>query len=168
MADNQQNEKLEQNFEENGTQENKSCCSDIQDFKNKYIYLNADFDNYRKRIDKEKKQWAQYGEENVLKNVLTIVDDLERAFNQLDSKPLPEELQSQFQGFKLILKSAHGLLSKFHVEEIIADAFDPEIHEALAQVESDKHQSGQVVEVYEKGYRHNGHLLRPAKVSVAK
>jgi len=168
MADNQHKEKVEQNLEENNTQENKSCFTEIQDFKNKYIYLNADFDNYRKRIDKEKKQWAQYAEENVLKGVLTIIDDLERAFTQLDSKLLPEDLQSQFQGFKLILKSAHGLLSKFNVEEIKSDTFDPEIHEALAQVESDKHQSGQVVEVYEKGYKHNGHLLRPAKVSVSK
>ncbi len=168
MVDNQPKEKLDQNSEETNSQENQKCCTEAQDFKTKLMYLNADFDNYRKRIDKEKKQWAQAGEDNVLKNVLNIVDDLERAFHQLESKPLPEDLQSQFQGFKLILKSAHGLFSKFHVEEVKTDMFDPEVHEALSQVESDKHKSGEIVQVYEKGYLHNGHLLRPAKVSVAK
>lgn len=168
MVDNQPKEKIDENIEENNSQENQNCCTEIQDFKTKYVYLNAEFDNYRKRIEKEKKQWMLHGEENVLKNVLTIVDDLERAFHQLESKPLPEDLQAQFQGFKLILKSAHGLLSKFHVEEIQSAEFNPEFHEALAQVESDKHQPGHVVETYEKGYMHNGHLLRPAKVSVAK
>lgn len=163
MIDDQPKDNMNDN-----TQENQKCCAEIQEFKNRYIYLNAEFDNYRKRIEKEKRQWIQSGEENVLKNVLPIVDDLERAFHQLETKTLPEDLKAQFEGFKLILKSVHGLLSKFHVEEIKSSEFNPEVQEAIAQIESDKHKTGEIVEVYEKGYIRNGHLLRPAKVSVAK
>lgn len=169
MNDNQPKEKKDQMSEEiNTTESQKACCAELQDFKNKYLYLNAEFDNYRKRIEKEKKQWLQSGESVVLKQILPIVDDFERAFHQLESQSLFTELKPEFQGFQLIFKEARGLLNKFNVEEVSCDRFDPEIHEALAQVESDKHTSGQIVEVYEKGYMQHGHLLRPAKVSVAK
>lgn len=168
MIDNHHKDNIDHTNEETASAEVSPCCAENQDFKNKYLYLNADFDNYRKRIEKEKKQWAHYGEGNVLKSVLSLVDDLERGLQQLETQHVPQELQSQFEGFKLIFKSAQGLLSKFHVEEIEAGEFDPELHEAIAQVDSEKHQPGHVVSVYEKGYKHNGHLLRPAKVSVAK
>lgn len=168
MIDDQQKNNVDQTNEENNGQGPKACCAELQDFKNKYIYLNAEFDNYRKRIDKEKKQWVQFGEETVLKSVVTLVDDLDRAFSQLESLNISDELKSQFQGFKLILKSAHNILSKSNVEEIKSNIFNPEEHEAIAQVESEKHKPGEIVEVYEKGYKHNDRLLRPAKVSVAK
>lgn len=146
----------------------KQCCEDLKEYKNRYLYLNAEFDNYRKRIEKERIQWLASTQATVLTDVLSIVDDFERALQQLQSQQLPPEIVSHLAGIELIAKSLQKLLKKYDVEEISeVTTFNPELHEAVMQVKAEGQPSGSVVTVFQKGYKHKGQVLRPAQVSVA-
>jgi molecular chaperone GrpE len=146
----------------------KQCCEDLKEYKNRYLYLNADFDNYRKRVEKERIQWLSSAQATVLTDVLPIVDDFERALQQLQAQQLPQEIQSHLTGVELIAKALQKLLKKYEVEEITdVTTFNPEFHEAVMQVKAEGHPSGSIVSVFQKGYKHKGLILRPAQVSVA-
>jgi molecular chaperone GrpE (heat shock protein) len=145
----------------------KQCCQDLKDIKDRYIYLTAEFDNYKKRMEKERGQWIASAQAMVLKDILPIVDDFERALQQLQAQKLPSEIASHLAGIELIAKSLQKLLKKYDVQEITdVTTFDPEFHEAIMQVKSDQ-PSGSIVSVFQKGYKHKGQVLRPAQVSVA-
>ncbi len=143
------------------------CHASLQEARERQLYLQAEFDNFRRRVEKERVQWIAHGQETVIDDILPIVDDFERALEQLRLQELPAEITSHLVGIELITKSFQKFLKKHEVEEITeTDMFDPEIHEAIMQVKSDK-SSGSIVSVFKKGYRHKGHVLRPAQVSVA-
>lgn len=145
----------------------KECQASLKEARDRQLYLQAEFDNFRKRVEKERAQAILYGQETIIDDILPIVDDFERALEQLRSQELPAEAASHLTGIELIAKSFHKFLKKHDVEEITEnEVFDPQIHEAIMQVKSDK-PSGSVVLVLKKGYRHKGHILRPAQVSVA-
>jgi molecular chaperone GrpE len=145
------------------------CQENLQQLKDQYLRLNADFDNYRKRVDKERTQWVASAQTVVLADMLPIVEDFERALKEFESREVPAELAVYKAGLELIAKSLHKLLKKYDIEEISDLAvFNPELHEAVMQVPADdKYPSGTIVTVFEKGYKHKGQVLRPAKVSVA-
>ena len=99
-------------------------------------------------------------------DLLPVVDDLERAFAEVDKLP---DIASHFEGFALILKGFTQLLKKYDIEPIgPAKEFDPSLFEAVMQQESEDHESGQIIAVLQKGYTRKGRVLRPAKVSVAR
>lgn len=171
----EENFKDQENIQEQETEntENKEnnkqdCCAELQQIKAKYLYTIAEFDNYKKRTDREKTQWINHGQVSVLTDLLDIVDDFKRTFDQLEKQQLPVEVKSYFEGFKLISKSLQKFLSKYNIQEIKADNFDPELHEAVMQVESPNHKSGDIVQLLQAGYQYKDQVLRPAKVSVAK
>lgn len=157
----------EQNQNESNKND-KACCKELQELRNRCLYLTAEFDNYKKRIAKERAHWTWEGESDVLKNVLFVLDDVERALSEIERESLPPELAVHLKGFELISKSLYKLLEKYDVQPIKNKEFDPEVHEALMQVESKDHSSGQIIEVMQKGYTLKGELLRPSKVTVAK
>lgn len=142
------------------------CRSERDAWKERYVRSAADLDNYTKRTEKERLQWRNTVQSALLSDILPIVDDFDRAFEQTNSSA---DMQSWLAGFEMIRKSLQKMLDKYEVKEIPASMpFDPEFHEALVQVESPAHKSGEVVAILQKGYTFRSAVLRPAKVSVAK
>src|SRR3954449_3856279 len=128
------------------------------------LRLAADFDNYKKRTARERQEYVALANERLLKELLPILDDLERALSAAEQH---EEAQLE-EGVRLVHRSLASLLERNGVSEIAADGkFDPHVHEALlAQPAEDKEQ-GDVVDVLQKGYKLGGRVVRPARVIVA-
>lgn len=150
-----------------GQQTLKGCCQQLTDLQDKYTHVLADLQNFRQRVDRERVQWSTMAQADVLKKLLPIVDDFDRA---LQESGLSEDTQKHaLVGFTMIYKSLVKMLTSLGVEPI-ADftVFDPEKHEAIMQVDAPDKVSESIVAVLEKGYVFKGQVLRPAKVSVAR
>ena len=146
-----------------------ACKKELDVWKEKYIRVAADLENFSKRVDKERVQWRVSGQAALLTPLLEIVDDFDRAFEQLNKNNAEVSAQSWITGFELIRKALHKFLESHDVVEIsTAIPFDTHYHEALMEVESPDHKSGDIVAVLQKGYTFKGQVLRVAKVSVAK
>ncbi|HTM06148.1 MAG TPA: nucleotide exchange factor GrpE [Patescibacteria group bacterium] len=134
----------------------------VAEWKQRYAYLSADFENFKRRSAKEHELMRISVYARLLKPLLLIIDDFDRACDTLNTQKVPTE------GFKFIRKSFEKFLTDAGVVEMtVGTAFDPEKHEALMQVQAPEHKSGDVVAVLQKGYVFNDVVLRPAKVSVA-
>lgn len=133
------------------------------------VRLQADFDNHRKRTLREKQEALSYGHENVVKDLLAVVDNLERAIEHASASS-GADFEGMLQGVELVRRELLGVLAKHGVDSIEAEGevFDPNIHEALAQVEDEKVPAGRVARVLQRGYRLRDRLLRPARVLVSK
>jgi len=133
------------------------------------VRLQADFDNFRRRALKEREEAHQYGHENLVKDLLATVDNLDRAIEHA-RKSDGGDFQSMLQGVELVQRELLGALANHGVSEIEAGnvAFDPNVHEAMAQQENDSVPANTVIEVFQKGYRLRDRLLRPARVVVSK
>jgi molecular chaperone GrpE len=125
----------------------------------------AEFDNYRKRVERERREHADAVAEGVLSDLLPIIDDLERALQT----PASPEAQAYRTGVELIHKQMVDLLRKRGVTPIDTTGadFDPRVHQAVTQEQSDQHRDGQVMEELRRGYMLGERLLRPAMVKVA-
>jgi len=146
-----------------------ACSNGLEQWKSQFLRSNADFENFKRRMEKEQAQWYQTAQAQLLLELLNVVDDFDRAFEGAQKQKVSEELAGWFKGFELIYKSLHRILQKYEVQEIEQmTEFDPNLHEALAQIDSPEHESGQIVDVMQKGYTFKGQVLRPAKVSVAR
>jgi molecular chaperone GrpE len=126
----------------------------------------AEFDNYRKRIDRERREWSEYAGADILTDLLPIVDDLERALQA----PATGEADAYRRGVELIQKQMTDLLRKRGVKpiEAVGTQFDPRFHEAVMQEASTSHREGEVMAELRRGYTLGERLLRPAVVKVAK
>ena len=133
----------------------------------KYVRAVAELDNYRKRAAREKADAIQYGNETLLRDILPLVDGMDRALEHACNS---EDFEAFKKGLELLQGQLLGCLQKHGVEMIntAGKDFDPHVHEAMMQVESAEHEDRQVVGEFERGYLLNGRLLRPAKVSVCK
>jgi molecular chaperone GrpE len=136
----------------------------VQQEDDRLLRLAADFDNYKKRAARERQEYVALANERLLKELLPILDDLERALNAAEQH---EEAQLE-EGVRLVHRSLEGLLQRNGIQEIAADGkFDPHVHEALlAQPAEDKDQ-GDVLDVIQKGYKLGDRVVRPARVIVA-
>ncbi len=135
-------------------------------YKELYLRTNADFQNFRKRIDRERTDLAHGLQADAIERLLPIIDDLDRAVTSAQSNGVQE---TWLEGFVLILKNAKKKLADLGVEEIAnTDTFDPMLHEALMHIDSPQHKSGDIVQVLEKGYALKGKVIKYARVSVAK
>lgn len=136
---------------------------DEEDANTKFLRLMADFQNYRKRTDKEKSEIYARANENIMLGLLTVIDNFERAIEH-ESKD-----EKYAEGMQLIFKQLIDVLKASGLEEIKAldEDFDPSIHNAVMTCDSDEHESGKVVEVLQKGYLLNGRLLRASMVKVS-
>jgi molecular chaperone GrpE len=128
------------------------------------LRLQADFENYRKRSEKEKKDYLDWGKEKILLRQVGISDVLQQALRSAKSG---NNIESVIAGLEMINKEFSKVLKEEGVEEIQCETFDPNTCEALEYVESEK-EDGRVLEVYQRGYKINGRLARVAKVRVAK
>ena len=140
---------------------------EIREHHDRLLRVAADFDNYKKRMAREKEEWVKFANEDLIKSILPFVDNLERAINHSEKTG---DTQGLVEGIKLTLQQLLQALNKFGVSPIesLGKPFDPAKHEAMLVVETDQHEPNRIVEEFQKGYLLNDRLLRPATVSVSK
>jgi molecular chaperone GrpE len=142
---------------------------EVAGLRDQMLRLQADFDNFRRRALKEREEAYQYGHENLVKDLLATVDNLDRAIEHARRSD-GGDFEGMLQGVELVQRQLMGALANHGVSEIEAEnlAFDPNVHEAMAQKEDDSVPTNTVIEVFQKGYRLRDRLLRPARVVVSK
>lgn len=135
-----------------------------EDLNSKYLRLMADFQNYKKRTEKQKSEIHAYANEKIVLKLIEVMDNFERALGADAS-----EGDSFKQGIEMIFKQLSDVLTDAGVKEIEAEStvFDPNFHNAVMMEDTDKVESGMVSEVLQKGYTLNGKVIRPAMVKVA-
>lgn len=134
-----------------------------EDLQTKFLRLSADFQNYRRRVDKEKSDIYAYANEKIVLQLLEVMDNFERAMQTAD----PED--KYVQGIALIFKQLEDLLHKNNVEEIeaLGKSFDPAYHNAVMTEAAEDTESGTITKVLQKGYTMNSKVIRPAMVAVS-
>lgn len=134
----------------------------------KFLRLQAETENIKRRTQKELENAHKYGLEKFAKELLTVIDSLELGV-QASSGDNPEVVKLR-EGSELTIKQFEAVFSKFNIEAIdpINQPFNPELHQAMSMQESDEHEPNSVLTVFQKGYSLNGRLLRPAMVVVSK
>jgi len=143
----------------------------LKESEDKYFRVHADFENIKKRLEKEKYQAIDYASEKFAKDLLTPIDTLEMALAAEEAADLPaEELLTKLkEGVELTIKSFYTAFEKHDISSIETDGeFDPNFHDAVMQVDSPDHEDGQIVQRLQKGYKFKDRLLRPAMVSICK
>ncbi len=150
---------------EEGPSELEQLQQEAQNLKDEMLRMRADTDNVRKRLQREKKDSVQFANEKLIKQLIPIYENLERALKAPDTN-----VDSLKEGVQMTSKQFLDLLKKENVESIesVGEQFDPSIHEVLSQIESNDHDENTVIEEYSKGYRLNGRVLLPARVVTAK
>ncbi len=139
-----------------------------QEYWDKFLRQQADFENIRKRMERERLEFQKYANEDVIVDLLGILDDLERSVEAAEKKQ--ENFDAFLKGIEMILVHLYDLLKRYGVKPIVAKGgkFDPHVHEALMQTETPEHRDGEVLEELQKGYKLNDRVVRTAKVRVAK
>lgn len=163
----------ELNHDEAASQQNKqddapleNCLREVAEWKDKYLHLNADFQNFKRRQEKDQAAWRHAIKVSFLGDLLAIIDNVDRAM--AEAEKAQDDTRAWFEGFVMIQKQMKKFLDTHGVKEIeVSETFDPHLHEALMHVESKDHKSGTVVQVLQKGYMLNDKVLRPAHVSIA-
>lgn len=128
--------------------------------------LQADFDNYKKRQEKKQKEFIEFANEELINNLLSVLDNLERA---LDSTENEKDTKAIKEGINNTLKEFHNILNKEGVKPMqsIGHRFDPYKHEAVMRIDTDKYSEDTITEEFRKGYYIKSKVLRPAMVKVA-
>ena len=142
---------------------------ELADTQDRLLRLQAEFENFRKRALRERQEAAQYGSQNLFKDLVSVVDNLERAIAHARESG-GGDLASFLQGVELVQRELLSIFEKNHVTEIeaLGKPFDPSLHEAMAQVESGAVPPNTVIDVLQKGFQLRDRLVRPSRVIVAK
>jgi molecular chaperone GrpE len=149
------------------TSERDSLGRQKAELQERYLRLQAEFDNFRKRTERERMDFATYAGEGIVRVLLPILDDFERALKAgAETNTASEEF---LKGVELIYKRLLEALKNQGLEPIPAEGekFDPHQHEAVQRLHSDEHEEGAIVAEYQRGYNFKGRLLRPSMVQVA-
>jgi len=178
-----QEEELEEVSENEATQEDsqeekdkleeklQECQDALKEKENEYLRAYADLENTKKRIQKEKDDALMYANEKFAGDLLVVLDTFENALNSLEQIETPNEeaIEKIKEGMVLTYEQLLSILKKHGVEEIVCESeFDPHLHQAVMQEESENHESGQIVKVLQKGYKLKDRLLRASMVSTCK
>jgi len=139
---------------------------ELKALNDKYLRLAAEFDNYKRLAHRDQRDQIRFGNEQLLRELLPVVDNLERAIKAAKGATSSEGL---IQGVDLTLKQLQGVLGKFGVQSIptMGQPFDPSGHQAVATVPSSQVPDQHVVEECQRGYRLHDRILRPAMVTVS-
>ncbi len=143
----------------------------ITELEDKYLRTYADFENSKKRLEKEKYQGMEYAIETFAKDLLNVVDSLELALHSVESieEVNKESFDNLKKGVELTLEQFRKVFSRQYIEAIATEGeFDPHFHNAIMQEESETHEAGQIVKVMQKGYKLRERVLRPSMVSICK
>ncbi|MDD2566813.1 MAG: nucleotide exchange factor GrpE [Thiovulaceae bacterium] len=143
--------------------------AELAELKDKYARVHADFDNIKKRLEREKYTAVEYANEKFAKDMIPVMDSLQMALASAKADMAAEELLAKLkEGIELTLKQFTTSLEKHGVTMVPHDApFDPNIHNAVQSVESDTVESGQIVQTFQTGYKYKERPLREAMVVVA-
>ena len=139
-----------------------------KEYEDRLLRIQADFDNTRKRLEKEKQDFIKFANEGIISELLNILDDLERTVDLAESSK--EDLSAFLKGIEMILAHLYEMLKNHGVKPIEAEGkiFNPDFHEALMQIENKELPEHTIIEVLQKGYLIHGRVLRTAKVKVSK
>jgi molecular chaperone GrpE len=139
-----------------------------KEYLDKMLRLQADFENTRKRLEREKQDFVKFANEGIILELLNILDDLERTLDLAQHKH--QDLAAFLKGVEMILTHLYEMLKGYGVKPIEAEGklFDPHFHEALMQVENKELPEHTIVEELQKGYSMNDRVIRTAKVKVSK
>jgi molecular chaperone GrpE len=137
----------------------------LADFQDRYLRLSAEFDNYRKRTLKERVELVKTAGEDILKDLLPVIDDFDRALSMMNASG---SIDAILEGTNLIYNKFKSILETRGLTEInsVGADFDPDIHEAIAKIRGTDEQSGKIVDVTQKGYSLNGKIIRHPKVVI--
>ena len=180
----QENENLEETQTEEVTEEQTEteetvevdplevALAEAADYKDKYLRAHADFENAKKRLEKDKMNAVSYANESFAKDILAVLDSFDNALSSIegaDEENSSEVLAKMKEGVTLTHNQLKKILEKNHIKEIDCEGeFNPEVHQAIMQIESENHEAGDVVQVMQKGYTIKDRVLRPAMVSTCK
>lgn len=144
----------------------KKLKEECEKINNQYLRLAADFDNYRKRQAAERESLIKYGMEQALKKMIEVADNFERAEKSLESI---EDIEKAKEAFTVLSKQFRDSMTKLGLEEINAEGekFDPNLHEAVMQTQTDEYPEETVIKELQKGYKYGDKVLRPSMVSVS-
>ena len=158
--------------EENSTDELTQLKELVKEWEDKYLRTHADFENSKKRLAKDKATAVSYANESFAKDMLSVVDSFESALATIEgtaSEESSEVLDKIKEGLNLTYTQLTKVLEKNGIKAVeCEDEFNPDVHQAIMQVDSDEKNSGEIVQVLQKGYTIKDRLLRPAMVSTAK
>lgn len=154
-------------FKKKPDKEKQALKDQVQTLQDKVVRQMAEFDNYRKRTDKEKEQMFSMGEKSVIEKILPIVDNFERGFATVTED---DKKDAFYQGMEKVYQQLKKQLEDLGVKAIECEGreFDPNFHNAVMQVESDTQESGTVAQELQKGYLYHDQVLRHSMVSVVK
>jgi molecular chaperone GrpE len=140
-------------------------AADLEELRQTLLRRQADFDNYRKRIEKERFEDSKRATARVIEGLLPVIDGFEQAL----AAHREAEYESYRKGFELIYKQLLESLTKLGVERIdpAGKPFDPHLHQAVDRSETTDHEDGTILQVFQPGYVFHGRVLRPAMVRVA-
>lgn len=163
-------------IEEAAAKHKQQQASEDAEYKEKFLRLSADFLNHKRRTEQERFSMIQSAYADVIAKFIPVIDDLGRALATVSVEQagssevsVSAENKSFIDGVSLVYKNAQKTLTDLGVTEIVSHGkFDPNYHEALMQVDSAEHQSGDIVTVFVPGYSYRGSVIRHAKVSVAR
>jgi molecular chaperone GrpE len=169
----EEKEQEEKEIKEEAQEGERDLTAELEELKRKceeyydnWVRTTADFENYKKRVQREKEEFIEYGNETILRDFLPIIDNLERALNFMKESPNPSSI---IEGVELIYKQMMSLLEKYGVRpiEALGKKFDPFYHEVVEQRLSEE-EDGVVLQEYQKGYMYKTRVLRPSLVVVSK
>ena len=143
--------------------ENQKLKAELENQKELLMRTAAEFDNFKKRTEREKIKTAEYSKANILKQLLPVIDNAERALSVDPSSA------DYVKGVELIVKQLVGIVDSFNMLELaqVGDTFDPEIHEAVMHIEDSEKGESEIVAVLQQGYKLGDTVIRPAMVQVA-
>ncbi|MBE0425284.1 MAG: nucleotide exchange factor GrpE [Nitrospirae bacterium] len=149
------------------SEESDKMADELRQINDKYLRLYAEFENYKKRVSKDKEELIKYGNENLIYQLLSVIDSLELALKHASNEDVPAGFM---QGVEFTLKELKKILGKFGLSAIDAEGkpFDPSVHHAMTVIERDDIEENTVVEEMRKGYMLQNKVLRPALVTVSK
>lgn len=165
-----------QKDEDCGEQELKKIKQEIdkkareaKEYYDRWLRVQADFQNYKKRVEKEKQAIYKYASQDLINKLLPVLDNFELALQSVDDETA-QDMDSFSQGIKMILKQLKGILEEEGVKEIkaVGEEFDPNYHEAVEQVEAQNYEPNTIINVVRKGYMYKDKVLRPSLVKVSK
>ncbi len=160
----------EEASQEEGTEEEPAAAAeDEEPIREKYLRLMADFQNYKRRVEREKKDLYSYANEKIMGDLLEVLDNFERALGQDTAAAADDGGAGFMEGMEMIFKQLTDVLKKEGLEEInaLGEEFDPNLHNAVMTEETEEYESGKVSGVMQKGYTLKGKVIRPSMVKVA-
>ncbi len=142
------------------------------DWKDKFLRAHADFENTKKRLNRDKAAAISYANESFSKDILAVMDSFDQALLSIENakdEELSVVIEKMKEGVTLTYEQLKKILEKNHIKEIDSTGeFDPNLHQVIMQVDSDEHEDGHIVQVMQKGYKIKDRVLRPSMVSTKK